>query len=330
MTMMSLTHDQLRTVARGVCAVEPVETGWTFRRLPQTAMTHYGSVEGQRIRSRCAAGVVLDFLTDSDVLAVQADIGAGARPPAFFDLYVENTMVGTMGDDEAPERVEGTFDCGPSSGLRRFQLYFPHVRIPTLIDVSLRKGCTVRASVPRPVWLALGDSITQGMSGTYPSLTYPALAARLRGYDLHNAGVGGAVFQPESLREKPVDNPALVSVAYGINDWNKGVPPDAACNMLTRLQSFYPDSPLFILEPIWFARPDRDPDEKNALGLTLAEYRSALATVAHDVPGARWIEKESLMPPGYRFATDGCHPNTLGHVVYGNNLATLIPPAPEA
>lgn len=75
--------------------------------------------------------------------------------------------------------------------------------------------------------LALGDSLTFGTGASSPDASYPAVLARLTGWNVVNAGVPGDTSQgalarlPELLQQHA---PALVLVSIGGNDFLRRLP----------------------------------------------------------------------------------------------------------
>jgi len=65
----------------------------------------------------------------------------------------------------------------------------------------------------------LGDSITQGYTTVFPSLTYSNVYARERNANCVNQGIGAALFDKENLDPELPFSPDKVFVAYGTNDW---------------------------------------------------------------------------------------------------------------
>lgn len=83
------------------------------------------------------------------------------------------------------------------------------------------------AVAPGSTVLALGDSLTFG-TGASPDTSYPAVLARLTGWDVVNAGIPGdtstgALARLPALLEKHA--PRLVLVSIGGNDFLRRLPP---------------------------------------------------------------------------------------------------------
>lgn len=328
--MQRLTLKEIEACTRGVQEIEPVDGGCVFTRFPAPVLEHYSQKDGQRIRSRCPTGVVLDMVTDTREIHVSAEIGEGARPPAFFDLLVNGALVDTLGKEDAPTHIAGSLHCyGSEKGPQHVRLYLPHVRIVTLNAVAIDDGASLQPASAQPLWLALGDSITQGMSSAHPALTYVTVAARDAGYSVFNHGVGGAVFELETLPEKPTENPEIITVAYGVNDWNRGLPADNAGPYLERLRALYPDTPITVLEPLTYMKAAEGKDETaaNEAGIALERYRESLRDIVASQSNMTLLSRHQLLPYAPDFQRDGCHPSTEGHIVYGRNLATHLTPA---
>jgi len=325
--MRTLSHEEIRACARGCFAVETEDGAAVFRRFPPQTLAHYETrSEGAKIRAHCPAGVVLDFRTNSDRIEIRARVGAGARTTVFFNLLADGVFAAVLGANEPGETVEGVLPCphaGPARE-RHLRLYLPHMRFVALASVALSDNASFAPSPPAPLLLALGDSITQGMSCLHPALAYPMVAARALGMDLLNQGVGGHVFDAAGLAETPVADPALVTVAYGTNDWSGGRDPETARAYLARLRGLYPETPVAVLEPIFRVGADDPEPPMNPRGLTLAASRALLRTVISDFPGMRCLRYEDLLPAGPSFLPDKVHPDTAGHAVYGMNLARLL------
>ena len=291
------------------------------RRFPPATRRYYNRTEAFSVRADCPAGVVLDLETDSDLLQLTAIVGAGARGVAYFDLYVDGCFTGMIGDTSPGEMISGEVRWArPSTGLSHVTLYLPQSRTVLLQRIAVADGATLRPAQPAPYLLALGDSITQGMDGVHPSLTYPAVAARELGLSLYNCGIGGHTFDADSIPDRPVPEPALITVAFGVNDWGLKRDVTAAHSFLTRLRAWYPVSPVFVLEPIWSAQLDPEPGD----GYPLAAYRHDLTAIAAKFPGVSCLPSVALFPTGNTLLCDGVHPNTEGHIVYGRNLAELL------
>jgi lysophospholipase L1-like esterase len=315
--MRLLTSDDIIACARGIRQARETALGLELLRFSDAELAYYRYSKAAEARSLCTAGVALCFETDSDILNISLRLGVGARACAYVDLYVDGLFVATRGAHESCEALEATFHW-PTDGPRRVTLYLPHCRQAGIVSLTLADGAALRP-VSQPALLALGDSITQGMESPYPSLAWPAVAARTLGLDLHNYGIGGHYFDVAGLIDCLMERPALITVAYGTNDWNTGHAPQHASPYLARVRELWPATPLAVLEPIWWEGGETI--EKH--GLTFTAYRQALTAIAVEFPVECLLPMPALLPPGPEFLADNVHPNAAGHLVMGTNVARL-------
>jgi len=324
--MRILTADEIVACAGGTTQVRETESGLELLRFSEAHLKfwHDTGQEAKLVRVYCSAGIMLDFVTDSGSLSIEAAMGKAARSIAFLDVWVDGTFVACLGSPEPGEIVSGEVTLPSPGERRRVSIYLPHLRATHLRSVALSKGAHFEAAPVRKTILTLGDSITQGMDSSHASLTYASVLARELGMTQHNQGVGGGTYRAESLPEPPVEDPALVTVAFGVNDWNNGLPPDNAKSHLERLREFYPGKPIVVFEPTWFANGDGEHNPKVDSGSTFEEYRQVLRDIAASVDGVSIVPWQQLLPAGPSLLQGGCHPSTPGHTVFGMNAARAI------
>lgn len=326
--MRRLKFSEIHDCARGVSGVVEKEgQKICFERFdPPTREYYRGLSEDKLDRALCTAGVVLAFQTDSAHLGITLELDLRVRPRSFVDIYVDGIFAASPGSEEVIDHMEECLALpGGRAEPRPVEIHLPHCRRASLVSVEIDDDAVFAPAPARPVLLALGDSITQGMNAAHPSLVYPAVMARALGMDLYNQGVGGHKFDAAGLCSRPVDNPALITVAYGINDWNAGEPSANAKPWLERLREWYPLTPVAVFEPVWASRDGMDVHpHKNAQGVTLAEYRRELAQIVVSVPNIFLVPMQELLPPVEAFLSDGVHPSQDGHFVYGMNAARLL------
>jgi lysophospholipase L1-like esterase len=190
------------------------------------------------------------------------------------------------------------------------------------VSLAVDDGATVTPLPPEPAtWLAIGDSITQGMTCASPARTYAGLAARALGISHHNTAVGGARMEPGAGQVAGIEA-TFATAAFGCNDWNGGKP----------LAQFAADTAAF-LETLFAARPGLplglitpfpavgDRGERNAAAVDLEAYRDVVRRQAAAHPSVRLIEGPSLIPAEAAFFADGIHPNDAGMAVIAERLA---------
>nr|WP_231747581.1 GDSL-type esterase/lipase family protein [Auraticoccus cholistanensis] len=294
-------------------------------------------------RPRGAVDVVVDGelhlsqpLSQGDLLERDLQTGAGTSVPG------------------GPDTVT-VADLAP--GEKRIELWLPHNEQVELL--ALRSDAPLRPA-PRtgPVWLHHGSSISHGSNATSPTRTWPAVAARRAGVQLHNLGFGGSAlvdpFMARVLRDTPAD---LISVKLGINVVNLDgmrlrtfVP--AVHGFLDTIRDGHPTTPLLLVSPLWCGIHEDTPGPgafdpaslgtgavrfvatgtpgDTALGrLTLRVVREALREVVerrsddpqlHHLDGrALYGEADAEQHP----LPDALHPDTATHALVGERFADL-------
>lgn len=316
--MQQLPHDAIIACTCGYRQAIQTELGLELRRYSAAELAYYAYSEAALARALCTAGVALSFTTTSDRLDISLRLGTGARAYAYVDCYVDGCFIGTAGSETSSVTLDAAFRWLASS-THQVTLYLPHCRQAGIQSLALADGADA-APVARPVLLALGDSITQGMESRHPSLTWPAVAARALGLNVHGCGNGGHYYDAAGLIDRPVDAPALIIVAYGTNDWNLERAADHARPYLARVRELYPTTPLAILEPPWWEGGETEVKG----GVTMSQYRTALAAIAAEFAVDAYLPMPALLPPGPCFLADSVHPSTAGHLVMGANVAAGV------
>jgi lysophospholipase L1-like esterase len=294
------------------------------QRLVEQQLAYYAATrEMWSIRSRCAAGIQLQVRTDSPWLELGFEGLGGARRYLGIDCEADGQCVASVRlEDFAGSFSQRLLDFGDlPPATRTLVVHLPCSLIVRLQRVEIADGATVEAVLPPSRrLLCLGDSITQGMHSVSPLSTYTTQLARLLDMELINQGIGGHRFDPDSLAAISGPAPALITVAYGTNDWRSGMDRDAirktATDYVTKLQQLYPDVPVVVVSPLWRSNCL----ERSASGLNLAEFSEAILEAASKIPGVRTVDGRTLVPHQELYFADGLHPVELGFMHYAANL----------
>lgn len=316
-----------RLYLKNALSVRETGNGFLPLRFTEKQLAVYGREETRRIRSLSTAGICLDLLTDSPFLSFRYHSGSYTRNWLNFDVLVDGVWLESSGS--CPIASEGTFHTtlpgGPIGQMRRVTIYLPQLAEVCLHSFEVADGARIE---PAPACarrlLTLGGSITQGMDGRYPSCSYPVLLARQFDAELINQGVGGYIFQAESLDEELPYRPDVVTVAYGSCDWGRYEHIEqfrAACaEYLNKLTACFAESRIYVITPIWRAdyQAPRHCGNFAEIGQTITEACSAHSQV-------KVIDGMGLVPHQVRFFGDGyMHPSDEGHLHYALNLSKHI------
>jgi lysophospholipase L1-like esterase len=139
--------------------------------------------------------------------------------------------------------------------------------------------------------------------------------------DAKNLGVGGAVLEA-GLAVDPGVDADLITIAFGVNDFSKNVPPgdvlDNGRRLLAVLRS-RSQSPVVIFTPL----PWRD-RERNDAGHHQEAYRDALRSLVSFQDGVSIAEGPDLIPPDARYLPDAVHPNDEGFKVMADRAIPIL------
>jgi len=280
---------------------------------------------------RCynSAGVRMDLLTDSPYISLRyrVSLKSGTTEQLYFDIYVDDVMVGFKGgcftDEGLGEwKAELPINLGQP---RRVTIYFP-----SLASVIVEKVAFADDAIQQPVepyhrnLLCFGDSITQGMSAVHPSQTYTILAARHLRANLLNQAISGFVFHSDMIDPELPYQPDLITVAYGTNDW-------ALCESLEQFQSqadefirklasLYQDVPIVVLSPLW--RSDLEDTKPCGQFLDIHHKLEQICSLWEHV---HYVDGLTLTPHHGDYFTDGLHPNDLGFLHMALQLLRQFP-----
>lgn len=240
-------------------------------------------------RAHSPSSVCLAFKTEAKSISFDYKIGTKARQWAFVDLKCDGVLIESVTLTEDIGRVEFSLSGDTN---HEYRIYIPHLVVFHLrgieSDAPLMPVCD-----REKFWLALGDSITQGMDARHPSFSYPSIVADWFGFDVLNLGVGGAVFNAENLDAAP-KAPYIVTVALGTNDW--GIPRESLIANVTaymdKLLSLYSPEHLYAILPIWRS----DADKVNASGMDFDGQRAAILEVLSKYPDVKVIDGYDILP----------------------------------
>jgi len=320
-----LSFDQLEEIAQGCCDVREEDRGVVFDRMNAPLRELYSATEGWTTCRRSPAGVRLRFRSDTSRVAVSLRYGRSECPSYCVDLFVDDDPVRSAGPEGEAEQWSGEVYAVGTRGERTFDLWMPHVTETWLEWLEVDDDASVTSVAREEVtWLAVGDSITQGMVATSPARSYVAIAARSLGVGVHNVGVGGTKMLPELGRGAGSLHWTFATVAIGVIDWaqSRRIEPFAAhtTEMLGGLMAEREDLPVCLVTPL----PVFDRAEENEHGLTVEDYRRALRRASAGFANVTVIEGTSLGMDSRECFVDGVHPNDHGMRVLGSALAQRL------
>lgn len=143
------------------------------------------------------------------------------------------------------------------------------------VEIDKDAGLKKLKEEKKPVYVAIGNSITHGTGQKAGYETYSYQVADAKGWDLYNVAVGGSKISwpvAKMLKDKHID---VVTILWGYNDWNAGFTPDGEIipgysKLLKLLAKDHPDAKIYCILPT--ATKTKKPKRGN---LTLDDIRNA-------------------------------------------------------
>ena len=306
----------------GAAFYEYSNGAYRFFRMTEALSDFFHYSEEASLRAASTSGVRIGFITDSELLAMEVLFERFARPIFTIDIIVDGEHKMTFGPEEHTE--EFTFSTELPAGDKKVEIYLPNMVECAVKGIALEPGASlIELEEQAEPLLFIGDSITQGMTVSTPSLTYPAQVATVLKSDFHNIAVGGATMQKELAPLAMELEWQKVFVAYGVNDFSQDRSlsefEDESRGMLEVLSS-REDVEIFLLTPIpWALRTN-----PNTINLKLEDYREVLRKAAKDFPKVKVIEGADLVPDDSVYYVDNIHPNDLGASMLADNLLAKL------
>ena len=177
-------------------------------------------VSGYYLQKRAGAtsGVKLRFKTNSPIIKAYFQENTSISDDVFwhtFDIFKNGKyQFDSQGWDIEMEN--------PSQEMAEWSITFPTFSNAEFLKLEIINGFSLSAiSKNKPVYIAIGNSITHGMGiNSYSTrLTYPYILADSLGYELYNWGIGGSKIYDGVLSNFSTGlEPDLVSILWGYND----------------------------------------------------------------------------------------------------------------
>lgn len=309
-------------LVRGALRIQPADDGFVaLSRMTEQLESFYSYSEGALIRAKCTSSIKIVMESDTKFIRFPARFGMRCRDFSTVECYVDGHYVISGSEDLVGELdIEFQFE---GSGDKHIEISLPHCAELSLGALTLSPGARVSA-IPQHnrTWLAIGDSITQGMSSTRCGQIFSVLTARNLGLEVQNIAVGGAKARHEIAGLVSGLDWDVASVAFGTNDFNQSVPLDEFRDEMTGLLGGLVDTGRTV--NMITVIPWVDKTEPNAIGHMLDEYRDIQREVASQFPGLHVIEGTGLIDEANELFADRVHPNTEGNHMYADNLTKLL------
>ncbi len=307
--------------------------GEMFRRMPE-AVSKTVSEAVDWLNGNTAGGRVR-FVTDSDVIAVSAQLTRVGKMPHFaltgsvgFDVYADDGEGARyVGSAIPPFEVEDAFASRLSLGARKRRLItvnFPLYSGVEKLYIGLKNNVVIEEAPPfadeRPV-VFYGSSITQGGCASRPGNSYQALLARWLDFDYINLGFSGSALAEDAM----IAYIASLPMRAFVMDYDHNAPTaEHLRNTHEKLfKAVRAAQPL--LPVIMMTRPTYryHEEELERLGIVKATYDNAKTAGDEQV---YFIDGRELVTEEFAdIATvDGCHPNDAGFYAMARRIKPTL------
>lgn len=322
---MKADIDLVKKLTSGAFSVTEADGFFEFNRMTPEQISILVGNQDFAVKATASSGIRLEFVTDAEAIRLDGVFSAASsRKFAFFDIMINDVMLHHEGSDNYPEHPEFDFTIPLSGKMEKVCIHFPCLARTSLNSLEFINASTIEPVKKSKKMLCYGDSITQGYDAVYPSFAYANMLATALDAEMFNKAIGGEIFNPPFADAPDPIRPDVITIAYGTNDWRKGVTAELlaknAADFINNLNKHYPGTPIIAILPIWRKdMADIHPagDLENAIAILRKVYAAFdNVTVIDGMP---------LVPHLPEFYADRyLHPNDTGFLLYGNNLIKAV------
>ena len=356
----------------GALDADVTDTGISPRRLPAWTRAQLPDVLVDAVVAM-TSGVRLSFRTTSSTVELDMKLATfrytHEEPrPVVVQLIVDRGEPIDASTTDADLFVidrtrpdEITFEPGGVATLRfeglgehdkQCEIWLPHASSVELRGLRIEADSSLSEpdEPDRPRWLHYGSSISHCLEADVPTGTWPAVAARAGGVELHSLGLAGQAmldqFVARTIRDIRAD---LISLKVGINIVNGDTMRERAFGpavhgFLDTVRDGHPTTPILLVSPIVCPMaedhpgptlPAKDgkfvvmtgPPEIRVGCLTLVRIRELLAGIVESRRGLgdtnlHYLDGLTLFgTDDVDLLVDGLHPNAAGYRLIGARFA---------
>ena len=325
---MKMNPSELRKIVHNVLSCSFDENGSLhFHRFSQKQYETY-AMESQdwTMKTLSSASVTFDFITDSEYIALEFDLlPSSSQKCVSVDLYVDGVFYDSRYADDWSMRLAG---FALPAGEHRVTVYFPWSAQTVVRHVHLSDGASVISVEKSCKILCFGDSITQGYTSKFTSLSYVNQVARALNAEVVNQGIGGYYFNEATIDESILSyKPDLITVAYGTNDYSRYETSqeyaERAGRYIKKLAELFPDTKIMGLLPIF--RKDEDHQVRTLYrSYSIEDARVILQEYYEACPNGYVLKETGIPHIPEAYAPDLLHPNEFGFSVMSQGIIRKI------
>lgn len=313
---MKLNEAQLGKIIHNVLSWSIDENGslHLYRFSQQQRQTYAQESQDWVAKTLSSASATFDFITDSNSIALKFDLFPGSSQKwGSIDLYVDGVFYACRQADDLSIKLAG---FALPEGEHRVTVYFPWSAQTVITEVHLDDGAKIIPVEKRLKMLCFGDSITQGYTSKFTSLSYVNQVARALDGEVVNQGIGGYYFHEATIDDSIVSyRPDIITVAYGTNDYSRYETAREYAEhtgaYIRKLAELFPDTKILGILPIY--RNDQNHQVRKLYrSYSLDDARDILRQHYEALPNGYVLEETGIPHIPQAYAPDFLHPNEFG------------------
>ena len=313
-----MTNKELQSIYYGAYFFEETADGWLQAfQYSRDQMAYFEACIAKGLDfwyDRCMATTAktLEMVTDAGTVSFEYKfIWTGSQDS--FELALDGQITEIRYVKDLP--AEGKLVWHLPEGEKKAVIYLPADATVLIRNCEIDGTWAPAKKNEKVLWL--GDSITQGYGPLRSAMTYVSVANRLLNYDIINQGIGGYVYDKNSLMKMEGYTPDKIIVALGTNQFGCETMKDAEKYYETLIGIYGNSIPVLCITPLWRGDvPDGLP--------TLTRFCKNVAKIAGRYANVTVVDGFRLVPHLPEYFRDNLHPNELGAEVYGRNLVEEI------
>lgn len=310
---MTLSNEQLKSIYYGALRFEETQDGYLQAfQYTQSQMDYFkNAFDFWYDRCFATTAKTFEFSTTATKLSFGYKfIWKGSEDS--FELFVDGlaTKIYYVKDLD----TEGTLSFELPEGEKDIIVYLPADATVLVRDFEINAEYIPAKKGEKVLWI--GDSITQGFGPLRSAHTYVSVANRLLNYDIINQGIGGYVYDKNTMVTMEGYRPDKIIIAMGTNQFGSETMKDVE-EYYECLKTVYGDTPVLCVSPIWRGDcPDRYE--------VFERFCDNVKKIAGQYPNVTVVDGFDLVPHLPEYYLDNLHPNVIGMELYGRNLVEAI------
>lgn len=311
---MRLSNEQLKSIYFGAYRFDQTQDGYLQAFQYSKSQTEYFANSPVTFwYDRCSASTAktFEFTTDATKISFGYKfIWKGSEDSV--ELYVNKMAKAIRYVNDMEE--EGTVSFDLDEGEKEVVIYLPADATLLVKDFEINAGFTPAVKGEKVLWI--GDSITQGFGPLRSSHTYVSVANRLLNYDIINQGIGGYIYDKNTMVPMEGYKPDKIIIAMGTNQFGSETMKDVE-EYYECLKNVYGDTPVLCISPLF--RGDH-PESYDVF----VRFCENVKKIAGQYPNVKVVDGFKLVPHLPEYFIDYLHPNCLGMELYARNLVDEI------